>query len=99
MPPSARCRRQPTHTPREQAANIIGAHNAGIRRPRKHPGCRSTHAGEGTACLQQALAIYQRIAAPAARRVQETLIQFRQDNLPRPRSGKPPDPNSHSKLP
>lgn len=42
MPPSARCRRQPTHTPREQAANIIGAHNAGIRRPRKHPGCRST---------------------------------------------------------
>jgi hypothetical protein len=47
MPPSARCRRQPTHTPREQAANIIGAHNAGIRRPRKHPGCRSTTAVRG----------------------------------------------------
>jgi hypothetical protein len=42
--PSARCRRQPTHTPREQAANIIGAHNAGIRRPRRHPECRSTPA-------------------------------------------------------
>jgi tetratricopeptide (TPR) repeat protein/transcriptional regulator with XRE-family HTH domain len=39
------------------------------------------HASEGTACLEQALAIYQRIAAPAARRVQETLLQFRQNNL------------------
>lgn len=29
MPPSARRRRQPTHMPRGQAANIIGAHNAG----------------------------------------------------------------------
>jgi tetratricopeptide (TPR) repeat protein/transcriptional regulator with XRE-family HTH domain len=42
---------------------------------------RDGHASEGTACLQQALAIYQRIAAPAALRVQETLLQFRQDNL------------------
>jgi tetratricopeptide (TPR) repeat protein/transcriptional regulator with XRE-family HTH domain len=42
---------------------------------------RDGHAREGTACLQQALAIYQRIAAPAARRVQETLLQLRQDNL------------------
>ena len=38
------------------------------------------HAREAAACLRQALAIYQRIAAPAARRVQETLLQFRQDN-------------------
>ena len=36
---------------------------------------------EAAACLEQALAIYQRIAAPAARRVQETLLQFRQGNL------------------
>ena len=63
-----------------------------------HSHLRDGHASEGTACLRQALTIYQRIAAPAARRVQETLIQSRQDNLPRPRSGKPPDPNSYSKL-
>ena len=31
------------------------------------------HAREGTACLEQALAIYQRIGALDARRVQETL--------------------------
>jgi tetratricopeptide (TPR) repeat protein len=31
------------------------------------------HASEGTACLRQALAIYQRIRSPAARRVQHTL--------------------------
>jgi hypothetical protein len=42
---------------------------------------RDGHASEGTACLEQALAIYQHIAAPAARRVQETLHQLRQDNL------------------
>ncbi len=46
-----------------------------------HSHHRDGHASEGTACLEQALAIYQRIAAPAARRVQETLRQFRQDNL------------------
>ena len=34
-----------------------------------------------TVVLEQALAIYQHIAAPAARRVQETLLQFRQGNL------------------
>jgi tetratricopeptide (TPR) repeat protein/transcriptional regulator with XRE-family HTH domain len=48
-----------------------------------HSHLRDGHAGEGIACLEQALTIYQRIAAPAARRVQETLLQFRQDNLPR----------------
>ena len=36
---------------------------------------------EATASLEQALTLYQRIAAPAARRVQETLTQLRQDNL------------------
>jgi tetratricopeptide (TPR) repeat protein len=36
---------------------------------------------EGTAQLRQALAIYQRIAAPAVRRIQKTLLQLRQDNL------------------
>jgi tetratricopeptide (TPR) repeat protein/transcriptional regulator with XRE-family HTH domain len=46
-----------------------------------HSHLRDGHASEATACLEQALAIYQRIAAPAALRVQETLLQFRQDNL------------------
>ena len=32
------------------------------------------HVSEGTACLKQALAIYQRIGSPAARRVQDTLL-------------------------
>jgi hypothetical protein len=41
---------------------------------------RDGHASEGTACLQQALAIHQRIAASAARRVQEILLQFRPGN-------------------
>jgi hypothetical protein len=36
--------------------------------------------GEGTALLRQALAIYQRIGAPAARRVQETLRDQRAKN-------------------
>jgi len=45
-----------------------------------HSHLRDSHASEGTACLEQALAIYQRIAAPAARRVQETLTQSRQDH-------------------
>jgi tetratricopeptide (TPR) repeat protein len=39
------------------------------------------HASEGTAYLGQALTIYQRIEAPAARRVQESLLQLGQDNL------------------
>ena len=46
-----------------------------------HSHLRDGHASEGTARLRQALAIYQRIGAPAARRVQETLLQLRQDNL------------------
>ena len=40
----------------------------------------ATPAKAPPAC-EQALAIYQRIGAPAARRVQETLLQLRQDNL------------------
>jgi hypothetical protein len=46
--------------------------------------------GEAVACLEQALAIYQRIAAPATRRVQET---FPQD--PAKRSGPGPGAVSH----
>ena len=46
-----------------------------------HSHLRDGHTSEGTACLEQALAIYQRIGSPAAQRVQETLLQFRQDNL------------------
>ena len=39
------------------------------------------HPSQAAARLRQALAIYQRIGSPAARRVQETLLQLRQDNL------------------
>jgi tetratricopeptide (TPR) repeat protein/transcriptional regulator with XRE-family HTH domain len=59
-------------TPPEEARALEGI-------ARSH--LRDGHAREGTAHLEQALAIYQRIAAPAARHVQETLLQFRQDNL------------------
>jgi len=59
-------------TPLEEARALEGIGHSHL-----HDG----HTGEGTACLRQALAIYQRIAAPGARRVQEILIQFRQDNL------------------
>ena len=45
-----------------------------------HSHLRDGYASEGTACLEQALAIYQRIESPAARRVQETLTQSRQDH-------------------
>jgi tetratricopeptide (TPR) repeat protein/transcriptional regulator with XRE-family HTH domain len=45
-----------------------------------HSHLRDGHASEATASLEQALAIYQRIGSPA-RRVQETLLQLRQDNL------------------
>ena len=41
-----------------------------------HSHLRDGHASEAAARLGQALAIYQRIAAPAARRVQETLLQY-----------------------
>jgi tetratricopeptide (TPR) repeat protein/transcriptional regulator with XRE-family HTH domain len=57
-----------------------------------HSYVRDGHAGEATAQLEQALTIYQRIGAPAARRVQETLLQLGQNNLAR--SGKPPDPDA-----
>ena len=77
-------------TPPEEARALEGIGHSHL-----HDG----HASEATACLQQALAIYQRIAAPAARRVQETLTQSGKTIRPRPRSGKPPDPNSYSKLP
>jgi class 3 adenylate cyclase/tetratricopeptide (TPR) repeat protein/DNA-binding XRE family transcriptional regulator len=59
-------------TPLEEARALEG-----IGRSHLHDG----HAGEGTACLRQAITIYQRIAAPAARRVRETLLQLRQDKL------------------
>jgi tetratricopeptide (TPR) repeat protein/transcriptional regulator with XRE-family HTH domain len=59
-------------TPLEEARALEGIGHSHL-----HDG----HASEAAACLQQALAIYQRIAAPAARRVQETLLQFSQDNL------------------
>jgi tetratricopeptide (TPR) repeat protein/transcriptional regulator with XRE-family HTH domain len=59
-------------TPLEEARALEGTGHSHL-----HDG----HVGEGTACLRQALAIYQRIAAPAARRVQETLLQLGQENL------------------
>lgn len=46
-----------------------------------HSHLRDGHPSEAAACLDQALALYQRIAAPATRRVQETLTQLRQGNL------------------
>ncbi len=58
-------------TPPEQARALEGI---------AHSHLRDGHASEGTANLEQALAIYQTIGAPAARRVQETLLQLRQDN-------------------
>jgi len=42
--------------------------------------------GEGLAHLKQALAIYQRIGTPRARRVQETLRQHALKPAPPPRS-------------
>ena len=59
-------------TPLEQARALEGI---------GHSHLRDGHTSEGTACLRQALTIYQRIGSLAARRVQETLLQFRQDNL------------------
>jgi tetratricopeptide (TPR) repeat protein len=64
-----------------------------------HSHLRDGHPSEATASLEQALALYQHLAAPAARRVQETLHQVRQGNPAPARSGKPPDPNSYSKPP
>jgi len=58
-------------TPAEEARALEG-----IGRSHFHSGDASE-----AACLEQALAIYQRIAAPAARGVQESLLQLRQDNL------------------
>jgi molybdopterin/thiamine biosynthesis adenylyltransferase len=52
-----------------------------------HSHIRDGHPGEGTALLEQALAIYQRIGAPAARRVQETLLRSRSGGLTRGREG------------
>jgi class 3 adenylate cyclase/tetratricopeptide (TPR) repeat protein len=59
-------------TPLEEARALEGT---------GHSHLHDRHASEGTACLEQALAIYQQIGAPAARRVQDTLLQLRQDNL------------------
>ena len=55
-------------TPLEEARALEGTGRSHL-----HDG----HASEAAACLEQALAIYQRIAAPAARRVQQTLRQRR----------------------
>jgi tetratricopeptide (TPR) repeat protein/transcriptional regulator with XRE-family HTH domain len=55
-------------TPLEEARALEG-----IGYSQLHDG----HDSEGTAYLEQALAIYQRIGAPAARRVQETLLRSR----------------------
>jgi tetratricopeptide (TPR) repeat protein len=77
-------------TPPEEARALEGIGRSHLR---------DGEASEAAACLEQALAIYQRIRAPAARRVQETLLQLRQGNLAPPRSGKPPDPNAHATLP
>jgi hypothetical protein len=63
----------------------------------EHSYLHDGRAGEGTAYRQQALALSQRIAALAARRAQETLLQFSKATWPL--SGKPPDPNAYSKLP
>jgi len=63
-------------TPLEEARALEGIGRSHLR---------DGHASEAAACLEQALAIYQRIAAPAARRVQETLLQFWQhDPAPAP---------------
>jgi tetratricopeptide (TPR) repeat protein/transcriptional regulator with XRE-family HTH domain len=59
-------------TPAEEARALEGI---------GHSHLRDGHTSEATTSLDQALAIYQHIAAPAARRVQETLTQLRQDNL------------------
>src|SRR5262249_33654291 len=45
-----------------------------------HTHLRHRRPREATTSLEQALALYQHIAAPAARRVQETLHQLRQDS-------------------
>jgi tetratricopeptide (TPR) repeat protein len=76
-------------TPAEQARALEGI---------GHSHLRDGNPTQAAPALRDALAIYQRIGSPGARRVQETL-QFRQDNLARLRSGRPPDPDAHSKLP
>ena len=58
-------------TPLEEARALEGT---------GHSHLRDGHPAQAAAPLRDALAIYQRIAAPAARRVQETLLQFRQGN-------------------
>ena len=59
-------------TPSEEARALEGI---------GHSHLRDGNPTQAAAPLRDALAIYQRIAAPAARRVQETLLQLRQDNL------------------
>jgi hypothetical protein len=59
-------------TPAEEAGALEGI---------GHSHLRDGHPGEGTASQEQALAISQRIGSPAARRVEETLLQFRPGNL------------------
>jgi tetratricopeptide (TPR) repeat protein/transcriptional regulator with XRE-family HTH domain len=58
-------------TPLEEARALEGT---------GHSHLRDGNPAQAAALLRDALAIYQRIASPAARRVQETLLQFRQGN-------------------
>jgi tetratricopeptide (TPR) repeat protein len=59
-------------TPPEEARALEGIGRSHLR---------DGHTSEAIASLEQALALCQHIAAPATRRVQETLTQLRQDNL------------------
>jgi tetratricopeptide (TPR) repeat protein len=58
-------------TPREQARALEGIGRSHL--------CDGNPT-QAAALLRDALAIYQRIGSPAARRIQETLLQLRQDN-------------------
>jgi tetratricopeptide (TPR) repeat protein/transcriptional regulator with XRE-family HTH domain len=51
-----------------------------------HSHLRDGNPTQAAAPLREALTIYQRIASPAARRIQETLLQLRQDNLAGPQA-------------
>ena len=68
--PGAGHRPRPRH-PLEEARALEGIGRSHLR---------DGHPSQAAAFLRQALAIYQRIGTPAARRVQETLTQTRQDH-------------------
>jgi tetratricopeptide (TPR) repeat protein/transcriptional regulator with XRE-family HTH domain len=77
-------------TPPEQARALEGI---------GHSHLRDGNPTQAAAPLREALAIYQRIGSLAARRVQENLLQLRQDNQAPAPKRQPPDPDAHSKLP